>query len=118
MATNNKKARRSKPPQQKLEWKDALAAIAAKEEQHQRFAKRWGQMYRQARTDIQSEEAVVFLGEDARRILGMNPPTDDNRTPPPALQPPDKATTILSCTAALVALAGYALSLWRVSRVI
>ncbi len=115
MTTNNKKARR-KPQPQKPEWKDALAAIAAKEEQHQRFAKRWGQMYRQARVDMQSEEAVVFLGEDAMRILGLNTPTTNPAAP--VQRTPDKATTVLSGAAALAALAGYAISLWRVSRVI
>ncbi len=116
MATDNKKPRR-KPQKQKLEWKDALVAIAAKEEQHQRFAKRWGQLYQTARADIQSEEAIVFLGEDALRILGMNTPTT-NSPATPAQRLPDKNTAFLGGTAALVALTGYAISLWRVSRVI
>lgn len=113
MPKQNKPTPKSNHP--KPTWQDALAAIAAKDDQQQRFARRWGKMYHQARADLQSEEAVVFLGEDARKVLGLD--TDDDTPPvPPAFRRPGKPVVAAGGSVALAALAGYALSLLRVSR--
>jgi hypothetical protein len=115
MSKNKSTKKSSQHP--KPTWQDALAAIAAKNEQHQRFARRWGKMYDRATTEMQSEEAVVFLGEDARKVLGQN--TNDTAPIPQAatFQRPGKSAIAAGSGVVLATLAGYALSLVRVSRV-
>ena len=102
-----------KPRQQKVQWQDALRRFQAKEEMAATRQRHWTRLYADAATDMQAEEAVVFLGEETLTLL-RHTATPDDDTPPRMARPP--LPLVLAGGAALVAsLAGYALSYARVA---
>jgi len=94
-----------------LHWKDALQALRENHEQQATRQRMWERTFAQAKADLQREEAIIFLGEDALGILR----TLGDDDPTPATPPAPAWPALLAGAATLAAAAAaYTLSLARV----
>ena len=105
-----KKSRRKS--RQKVYWKDGLAALQQKEEQRATRHRMWQRTFARAKTELHTEEAVVFLGVEGVNLLRQTAQSSNVKNQPQRLSLP---ALLGLATALAVSAAGYAVSYRNIS---